>query len=150
MRRGFCCTSTAVVLCTTLVSNFAWARNYFDEAAAQVAQASPTPLFMYLVGAWRNATGNEEELRYEFSADGSYAYMAMFSKYGIYIHEVGRYRVGDDGVTLLPQKKRYRRNGVDSWDTLKVRTYPWRTYTRGGQRYLDIEMEGSRLLFVAE
>jgi hypothetical protein len=150
MRHALCCTSTVVALCTALVSSFASTRNEFDETAAQLAQVSPPPLFMYLVGAWRNATGNDEELRYEFGADGSYAYMALFRKYGIYIHEVGRYRVGDDGVTLLPQEKLYRRNGVDSWDKLKVRTCPWRTYTRGGQRYLDIEMEGSRLLFVAE
>ena len=148
MRINQSCTSTAVVLCAALVSTFASAKDDWDKAVAQVAQESQTPLFMYLVGAWRNATGTDEELRYEFRADGSYTYMASFGKYGIYIHEVGNFRVGNDGVTLLPQKKLYRRNNVDSWDALKVRTCPWRTYERGGQRFLDIEVEGSRLLFV--
>ena len=60
-------------------------------------------------------------------------------KSAIYIHEGGRYRGGADGLTRFPARKLSRRGGVASWDTLKGRTYPWRTYSRGGPRDLDIE-----------
>ena len=143
--------AACTVLCMLAVSGAVPAREATENSPVYVAQAAALDqLYVHLVGAWRNSSGSDEQLRYEFAADGSFSYAALFSAYDIYIHETGTYRIGSEGLTLMPSRKLYRRRGVESLDVPKMRVFAWRTYSQGGRRNLLLQANGSTQAFIEE
>lgn len=62
-------------------------------------------------------------LAYVFKADGTYIYQAYFDGViggvTVFIYETGNYKTSGNMLTLVSQRKLYRRNGVDDWSNVK-------------------------------